>query len=325
MSDDRDSMSPTKIGLGVLWPAFWTGFPIKLALAVLFLAMDLLHFEGRLGLAFLMVLASPVTVFALPIITMGLESHIGEGAGIGLLFLLSIPIDIWALGVVGRTYFLERLRKEPPEGLGLTLWWKCAVVGAVLLPLVWLIVGTVTSTAISVAHSLLELELFKGLPVAERISLELSLWGSVSAVVLIVLLLIGVSLVGRIIRSTAQAAPSVSDSYQNVVKRWDMMRVPADQALLFTAVTLAGVVLAVLFWAALPVTTPHPHECCQKPVVKAVPPFKPIEALNKGEKMIAQLEVQLDALEKQKAETEKDKGKGKKAASSAAAPAPKKP
>jgi hypothetical protein len=318
-------MSPTKIGLGVLWPAFWTGFPIKLALAVLFLAMDLLHFEGRLGLAFLMVLASPVTVFALPIITMGLESHIGEGAGIGLLFLLAIPIDIWALGVVGRTYFLERFRKEPPEGLGLTLWWKCAVVGAVLLPLVWLIVGTVTSTAISMAHSLLELELFKGLPVAERISLELSLWGSVSAVVLIVLLLIGVSLVGRIIRSTAQAAPSVSDSYQNVVKRWDMMRVPADQALLFTAVTLAGVVLAVLFWAALPVTTPHPHECCQKPVVKAVPPFKPIEALNKGEKMIAQLEVQLDALEKQKAETEKDKGKGKKAASSAAAPAPKKP
>ena len=40
-------------------------------------------------------------------------------------------------------------------------------------------------------------------------------------------------------------------------------------------------------------TTPHPHECCQKPVVKAEPPFKPIEALNKGEKMIAQLETDL--------------------------------
>jgi hypothetical protein len=325
MSDDRDSMSPTKIGLGVLWPAFWTGFPAKLALAVLFFAMDLLHFEGRLGLAFLMVLASPVTVFALPVITMGLESHIGEGAGIGLLFLLAIPIDIWALGVVGRTYFLERFRKEPPEGLGLTLWWKCAVVGAVLLPLVWLIVGTVTSATMSMAHTLLELELFKGLPVAERISLELSLWGSVSAVVLIVLLLIGVSLVGRIIRSTAQAAPPVSDSYQNVVKRWDMMRVPADQGLLLSAVTLTGVVLAVLFWAALPVTTPHPHECCKKPDVKAEAPFKPIEALNKGEKILAQMELQLDALEKQKAETDKDKGKGKKAGSEAAAPAPKKP
>ena len=153
MSDERDSMSPTKVGLGVLWPAFWTALPIKLAFAVVFLAMDLMHFEGRLGLAFVMVLASPVTVFALPIITMGLESHIGEGAGIGLLFLLAIPIDMWALGVVGRTYFLEKFRKEPPEGLGLTLWWKCAVVGAIFLPLLWLIVGTVTSAAISMAAS----------------------------------------------------------------------------------------------------------------------------------------------------------------------------
>jgi hypothetical protein len=323
MSDERD-LSPTKIGLGVLWPAFWTGFPIKLAFVLVFFAMDLMHFENRLGLGFLMVLASPVTVFAVPIITMGLESHIGEGAGIALLFLLSIPIDIWALGLVGRTYFLEKFRKEPPEWLGVTLWWKSAVVGAVFLPLVWFIVGTVTSTAISMAHSLMELELLKGVPVAERIAVELSLWGSVSAVVLIVLLLIGVSLVGRIIRSTAETARPVSDSYQNIVKRWDLMRVPADQGLVLTSVTLGGVVLAILFWAALPVTTPHPHECCKKPDVKAEPLFKPLETLNKDEKMIAQLEMQIDALEKQKAEAEKDKGKGKKAGS-AAASAPKKP
>jgi hypothetical protein len=286
--------------------------------------MDLMHFENRLGLGFLMVLASPVTVFAVPIITLGLESHIGEGAGIALLFLLSIPIDIWALGLVGRTYFLEKFRKEPPEGLGVTLWWKSAVVGAVFLPLVWFIVGTVTSTAISMAHSLMELELLKGVPVAERIAVELSLWGSVSTVVLIVLLLIGVSLVGRIIRSTAATARPVSDSYQNIVKRWDLMRVPADQGLVLTSITLGGVVLAVLFWAALPVTTPHPHECCKKPDAKAEPLFKPVETLNKDEKMIAQLAMQIDALEKQKAEAEKDKGKGKKAGSEAAAPAPKK-
>jgi hypothetical protein len=324
MSDERDSMSPTRIGLGVLWPAFWTGFPVKMAFALVFFAMDLMHFETRLGVGFLMLLASPVTVFAVPIITMGLDSHIGEGAGIGLLFLLAIPIDIWALGLVGRTYFLEKFRKEPPEGLGVTLWWKCAVVGAVVLPLVWLIVGTVTETAISMAHSLFDLEMFHGLPVAERIGIELSLWGGVSATVLIVLLLIGVSLVGRIIRSTAEMARPVSDNYQNIVKRWDSMRVPADQGLVLTAVTLGGVVLAILFWAALPVTTPHPHECCKKPEVKAEPPFKPNEALNKDEKMIAQLAVQVEALEKQKAEAEKDKGKGKKAGS-AAASAPKKP
>jgi hypothetical protein len=325
MSDERESLSPTKIGLGVLWPAFWTGLPFKLAFALVFFAMDLMHFENRLGLAFAMLLSSPVSVFALPIISMGLESHIGEGAGIAFLFLLSIPIDIWALNLVGRTYFLEKFRKEPPEGLGITLWWKCAVVGAVFLPLLWLIVGTVTSTAISMAHSLLDLEVFKGVPVAERIGIELSLWGSVSAGVLIVLLLIGVSLVGRIIRSTAETARPLSDSYQRVVTRWDLMRVPADQGLMFTALTLGGVVLSVLFWAALPVTTPHPHECCKKPEVKAEPPFKPLEALNKDEKMIAQLEVQVDALEKQKAEAEKDKGKGKKTGSEAAASAPKKP
>ena len=78
MSDD--SLSPTKIGLGILWSAFWTALPIKLAFAIVFMAMDLMHLENRLGLAFLMLLASPVTVFALPIISMGLESHIGEGA-----------------------------------------------------------------------------------------------------------------------------------------------------------------------------------------------------------------------------------------------------
>ena len=326
MSDERESLSPTKIGLGVLWPAFWTALPIKLAFAVVFMAMDLMHFENRLGVAFLMLLASPVSVFALPIISLGLESHIGEGAGIAILFLLAIPIDIWALGVVGRTYFLEKFRKEPPDGLAVALWWKCAVVGAIFLPLIWFIVGTVTSAAITMAHELFDMELFKGIPVAERIGIELSLWGSVSSIVLIVLLLIGVSLIGRMIRSTADAARPVSDSYQHVVTRWDLMRVPADQGLMLTALTLGGVVLSMLFWAALPVTTPHPHECCKKPEVKAVPPFKPIDTLNKDEKLIAQLEGQIEALEKKaEAEKDKDKGKGKKAGSEKATPAPKKP
>jgi hypothetical protein len=145
--------------------------------------------------------------------------------------------------------------------------------------------------------------------------------------VLIVLLLIGVSLIGRMIRSTSQTVRPVSDSYQHVVTRWDLMRVPADQGLMLTALTLGGVVLSMLFWAGLPVTTPHPHECCKKPEVKAEPPFKPVETLNKDEKLIAQLEGQIDALEKQKAEADKDKdkGKGKKSAGVPAAPAPQKP
>jgi len=324
MTDERESMSPTKIGLGVLWPAFWTALPFKLAFVLVFLAMDMMHFEGRIGLAFMMVLASPVTIFALPIISMGLESHIGEGAGIALLFLLAIPIDIWALGVVGRTYFLEKFRKEPPDSLGMTLWWKCALVGAVFLPILWLIVGTVTSTTISMAHSLMEMDLLKGIPVAERISIELTFWGGISATVLIVLLLIGVSLVGRIIRSTAEVARPVTENYQGVITRWDLMRVPADQGLMLTAVTLSGVVLALLFWAALPVTTPHPHECCKPPEVKAQPPYKPLEALNKNEKMIAQLSAQVESLEK-KAEEDAQKSKGKGKAGKDTAPPVKKP
>ena len=327
MTDERESMSPTKVGLGVLWPAFWTGFPIKMAFVLVFLAMGMMHFEGRIGLAFLMLLASPVTVFALPIISMGLDSHIGEGVGIALLFLISIPIDIWAMGVVSRTFFLEKFRKEPPDGLGLTLWWKSALVGAIFLPILWFIVGTVTSTAIEMVHSLMEMEMLKGIPVAERISIELTIWGSVASAVLIILLLVGVSLVGRIIRSTASAATPVADTYQGVVTRWDLMRVPADQGLMLTALTGTGVVLSLLFWAALPVSTPHPHECCKPPDVKAQGPLNPLDALNRNENLITQLSAQVEALEKQKAEeAAKEKGKGKgKGGKDQAPPAAKKP
>jgi hypothetical protein len=265
----------------------------------------------------------------MPIIVMGLESHIGEGVGIGLLFVLCIPIDIWALGVVARTLFLERLRLEPPDGIGLSLWWKSAVVGAFYLPIVWLVVGAVTETSISLVHSLFELDLLKAVPVAERIGIELTLWGAAASAVLIVLLLIGVSLIGRIVRSAARQAPPASDSYQGLVTRWDLMRVPADQSLMLTSLTGAGVLLSILFWTSLPVSTPHPHECCKKPEVKIQPPYKPLDALNKDEKLIAQLAAQLDAIEQQKAEEEAEKeknkgkaGKGKPAADNAAAKAP---
>ncbi len=311
MAADRESMSPMKIGLGVLWPACWTGLPLKLAFAVLVLAMGLMQFGDGLGLPFLMLFASPVTIFALPIITLGLAGHLGEGVGFPLLFLISIPIDIWALGVVGRTLLLEKFRKEPPEGLGLTLWWKLALIGAFFLPILWLIVSTVTSTAISMAHALMETELFKGIPIPERISIEVTLWGSVALTVLIVLLLIGVSLAGWMIRRVAEAAQPASENYQGLITRWDLMRVPTDQGLMLTALTGAGVVLSLLFWAALPVTTPDPHECCENPEMKAQPLFKPLDALNENEQRIAQLSAQLEALEQQKAEAEAGKGKGK--------------
>jgi hypothetical protein len=308
----NDQMSPTKLGFGILWPAFWTGLPIKLAFAVLFLALGIVHFETRIFLAFLMLLASPVTVFALPTITLGLESHIGEGAGIALLFLLAIPIDIWALGVAGRTFFLERLRREPPDGLGMTLWWKCALVGAIFLPLLWVAENAITEASISAAHSLFETGFLEGTPVPERISIELTLWGTVATGALLLLLVIGFSLVGRAIRGTVQSARHAAENYEGLITRWDLMRVPGDQGLMLTALSGVAVVMSLLFWSSLPVFTPHPHECCTKPEVKAVPAFKPLETLNKYEKMIAQLAAKVELLVEQRAEAELEKEKSKK-------------
>lgn len=319
MAEERESMSPTKIGFGILWPACWTGIPIKAVFAVLAMTMGLVHFEGRFGLAFLMLLASPVTVFAAPIIMAIFDTHFGEGIGLPLIFGMSIPVDIWALGLVGRTFFLERLRKEPPhDGLGFAIWWRTALIGTFFLPLLWWIVSRVTEIAITASHSMAEMESMRhlfdtGLPVAERIGLELTIWGSISSAVLIVLAVIGVSILGQIIRRIAENARPAPENYQGLVTRWDLMRVPTDQGLLLASLAGAGVVLSLMFWSILPVTTPHPHECCKKPEVEVEPVFKPIESLNKNTQRLASITAQVDAIEQQKAEAkgQKDKGKGK--------------
>jgi hypothetical protein len=307
----NDHMSPTKLGFGILWPAFWTGLPIKLAFTVLFLAFGILHFEDRIAYAFLMLLASPVTVFALPTITMGLDSHFGEGIGITLLFLVAIPIDIWALRIVGRTFFLERLRREPPAGLGLTLWWKCAVVGAIYVPILWVTESAITEGGISSIHSIFEADYLKGIPLAERISSELTLWGTASAVVLLLLFVVGFSLVGRVIRGTVTSAGHAPEDFQGLITRWDLMRVPADQGLMLTVLSSVAVVLSLLFWLSLPVFTPHPHDCCRKPEIKEAVAFKPLETLHKNEKMITHLAAQVELLIEQRAKSELEKERTK--------------
>jgi len=312
-------MSPTKIGFGILWPACWTGIPIKAVFAVLAMTMGLVHFEGRFGLAFLMLFASPVTVFAAPIIIAVFETQFGEGIGLPLIFGMSIPVDIWALGLVGRTFFLERLRKEPPhDGLGFAIWWRAALIGTFFLPLLWWIVSRVTEIAITASHSMAEMDSMRhlfgtGLPIAERIGLELTIWGSISSAVLIVLAVIGISILGQIIRRMAENSRPASENYQGIVTRWDLMRVPTDQGLLLTSLAGAGVVLSLVFWTILPVTTPNPHDCCKKPELRVEPAFKPIESLNKNAQRIASLAEQVEAMERHKTETKgpKEKAKGK--------------
>ena len=319
MAEERESMSPTKIGFSILWPACWTGIPIKAVIAVIIMTMGLVHFEGRFGLAFLMLLASPTTIFAAPIIMAMFDTHFGEGIGLPLIFGASIPVDIWALGVVGQTFFLERLRKEPPhDGLGFAIWWRAALIGAFFLPLLWWIVSHVTEIAISASHSMIEMESLRhifgtGLPVAERIGLELTIWGSISFAILMVLAVIGVSILGQIIRRMAENAKPAPENYQGLITRWDLMRVPTDQGLLLASLAGIGVVLSLMFWSVLPVTTPHPHECCKKPELQAEPVFKPAEALNKNAQRLALLTAQIESMEQRKAEAngQNEKGKGK--------------
>jgi hypothetical protein len=309
---DRESMSPFKLGLSVLWPAFWTSLPIKLALALLFLAMGAMHLETQLGVAFLLLLISPVSVLAYFVLSLGMDVHIGEGAGFPCLLLLSIPVDMWALGLAVRTVFLERLRVEPLESLGLSLWVRCALAGAVYLPLLWFIVGQVTDIGRGIATSIFESELAKHLPVAERISLELTLWGSLSTVALVLLVWGGFSIIGRFVRRLANTSRPAGEHYQGLVSRWDLMRVPSDQVLMLSGFTATGAALAVLFWAFLPVSTPHPHECCKPAEVKVEGQIDPQKVLGKAEKVLKDSEVRIASLEQQAEDKDKDKGKGGK-------------
>ena len=207
--------------------------------------MGTIHLETKLGIVFLLLLMSPSACLRISSLTVGMERHLGEGAGLPILFLLSIPVDIWALGLVARTMFLERLRVEPPDSLGSSLWVRSALFGAVYIPLVWFIEGQVTDIGRSISESILDMELLKHLGVAERISLDLILWGSVSTIVLALLVGIGFSIVGRFLRSLANQGRPAGENYQALVYKWDLMRVPADQVLMLGAFTASGVVLGI--------------------------------------------------------------------------------
>ncbi len=305
-------MSSFKLGISILWPACWTALPIKMAFALLFMAMGAIHIETTLGVTFLMLLMSPVSAFAYFVISAAVGFHFAEGTGLPLLFILSIPIDIWAMGLVARTFFLEQLRLEPPASLGLGLWVKFAIAGAIYLPLVWVIEGGVTDIARSTVKSILDMEALKHLPVAERIGVEFTTWGSVSLIALVALTFIGLSILGKLVQASAAKAQPAGGSYQGLISRWDMLRVPADQGLMLTAFTAAGAVLSVLFWSVLPVSTPHPQECCKPPEETAIAHFDPQKSLSTGEKSLKAAELKIVALEQQAAEEEKDKSKAGK-------------
>src|SRR3989475_4301976 len=91
MAHPVESISSIKLAWAVSWSAFWTGFPFKLIVALLLLA-------GQV--------------------------HPWEGAGLVTLLVVSVPIDIWAVGLTARTVFLERLGMEVRGPVGVSLWWQ---------------------------------------------------------------------------------------------------------------------------------------------------------------------------------------------------------
>ena len=274
-------MSKIKLGLLVFWPTFWTGFPLKLAIAFLMLAAHV---------------------------------HPWEGGGLIFLLFLSIPIDIWALGLCARTLFLERLKVDPQPGLGLSLWWKWALFNIIYLPLLYLVVGGVTSGAKAVTATIIEFikETVWEIPIAEQISIELVMWGSVASVVLILLILGWLYGLGAIVQRHVNVAVPQEGSYQDFITRWDLLRVPSDQTLLLTSFTGVGVVLVFLFWGLLPSTTPHPHDEYEYThVVNVEPPVKPKKVLKETEKVLKRAQLTVAELEKKKEEEGNKEGSPK--------------
>ena len=271
-------VSSVKLGLSTFWYAFWTGAPIKFAIALLFMAM-----------------------------------HVKPWTGSGLIFLLllSIPIDIWALGLVTKTTFLEKFRLVAPDGVGRTLYWQIALITLVCYFVFSFLQGLIVSVSKSITHSILSY--FEPIPVAEKITIELVMWGTPATITLIIFTLIWLMLIGMAVKRQIPLSHPAAEDYQGLIRRWDLMRVPADQPLMLTAMTGVGVVLVFIFWGLMPVTTPHPHE--DYPVKnEVVERIKPIEVLDDVKKTLAQAEATIEVIEKEKSDKGAPKGTNKKEA-----------
>jgi hypothetical protein len=276
------SISSVKLAWAVSWPAFWTGVPFKMSLVLLLLSMQV---------------------------------HPWEGAGLAALLVISIPIDIWALGLTARTVFLERLGIDVKGPDGAQLWLQGAVLGTVVLGASYYVVGGAVTVGQSVAHSIFGAikKMFPGFPVAEQITLELLIWGIPAVIIAILMGIIWLKLFGwRIKRYLATHAQAGPVSFLDRVRQWDAARVPADQALMLVSFTGVVCILTVAFWVFLPETTTHRHpDYPPLDVVKVKKPMKPEEVLQKTDMSLAKAEAVLEVLEKEKAADNKKKPSGK--------------
>lgn len=282
MSHPATAISSVKLAWALSWAAFWTGFPFKVIVALLLLAAQI---------------------------------HPWEGAGLIALLALSAPIDIWALGLTARTFFLERMGIEVRGPVGVGLWWQGAALGVVALGAAYYAVGTTISVGQKIAAAIFELikKVYPSFPIAEQITIELLIWSVPATVVIIVFMLIWLKLFGwRIKRFVVASGQTSSAGLQERVREWDGWRVPADPVLMLVSFSGVVVVLTVIFWVLLPVSTPHPHEDYPLPKAAAAKkPVKPEELLKKTEATLVKAGAVLELLEKDKAKEKKPAAKAK--------------
>jgi hypothetical protein len=237
----------------------------------------------------------------LALLLLAAHLHPWEGSGLFLLLLFSIPIDIWALGLCARTVLIDRLKVDPQPGVGTTLWVRWAIFSALVLPIIMMVVGGVTDAAKSVVASIIESfkeHIYPTLPVAEQISLELVMWGSVASLALIVCMVGWLYGLGWLAQPVVKNAKAFDGTKEDQANFWDNLRIPADQPLLLTAFTGSGVVLVFIFWGIMPATTPHPHEeyeyTFEKKEEVAVEPKKVLkeaeQVLNKAELVVKKIQ-----------------------------------
>jgi hypothetical protein len=279
MSATLETAPSVKVAWDVCWSAFWTGVPFKLIAVVLLLAMQV---------------------------------HPWEGAGLTALLVISIPIDIWALRLTARTYFLERYSTEMEGPIGLKLWWQGAIIGIAFVISAYFVVVAAASIAKQITDGIIAgiKKVFPGFPIAEQITLELLLWSIPPIVAGVVLALIALQVYGwRIKRTVESAGRPTPEPFVERVRQWDYYRVPRDQGLMFISFAAVIVLFTIVFWIVLPVTTPHPSEEYKTEVAKPAKPVKPEDTLKRTETSLAKAEAVLHTLEQDKA---KEKKEGKK-------------
>lgn len=282
MSHPATAISSVKLAWALSWTAFWAGFPFKMIVALLLLAAQI---------------------------------HPWEGAGLITLLVVSVPIDVWALGLTARTFFLDRMGMEVRGPVGVGLWWQGAVLGVVTLGVAYYAVDVTATVCKKAAAATLDVvKRVIPIPIAEQITIELLMWAVPATIVAIILLLVWLKLFGWRIKRYAVAFGQTSPAgLEERVREWDGWRVPADAMLMLVSFTAVAVLLTVAFWVLLPVTTTHRHPDYPPPQTETVKKkLKPEELLKKTDTALAKAEEVLELLEKEKAkEKKKPAGTGK--------------